>query len=82
MRCDRGHHYPSLEQNVWFPTREDNTLNLVLTDVSEYIERGDSVCKPAPPICNNDHSSILLELIPVQHWKRNAEKHDKIEADK
>ena len=48
----------SLEQMVDFPTRGDNTLNLVFTSHPSYVER----CKPLPPIADNsDHDIVLFD---------------------
>ena len=48
--------YP-LEQIVNFPTRDNNTLDLVFTDIDEYQAGG---CKQEPPILTNDHCSIAI----------------------
>ena len=44
-----------LEQIVNFPTRGDNCLDLIFTDISEYSKSG---CRPLPPILTNDHIAI------------------------
>lgn len=47
----------SLEQMVAFPTRGDNTLDLVFTSHPSYVER----CKPLPPIADkSDHDIVLF----------------------
>ena len=66
-----GHQYPSrvnktfleviannnLEQIVDFPTRKDNTLDLVLTTHPSFKAR----CKPMPSIGSSDHDIVLLD---------------------
>ena len=48
----------SLEQMVDFPTRGDNTLDLVFTSHPSYVER----CKPLPPIADkSDHDIVLFD---------------------
>ena len=44
-----------LEQIVNFPTRENNTLDLILTDIEEYKSAG---CVKEAPILTNDHCAI------------------------
>ena len=46
-----------LTQLVDFPTRGKNLLDLVFTDLDEYIDVG---CLPEPPILNNDHCAISI----------------------
>ena len=43
-----------LQQLVWFPTREQNTIDLVFTDIEAYDN------SPGPPIGRSDHKSIIL----------------------
>ena len=50
----------NLPQIVWFPTRKDNTLDLVFTDVPEYSDSPKTTCQTAPNVGNSDHSSITL----------------------
>jgi hypothetical protein len=52
----------SLEQMVDFPTRGDNTLNLVFTSHPSYVER----CKPLPPIA--DKMTTFLMFPSTQGW--------------
>jgi hypothetical protein len=49
-----------LSQIVWFPTRQDNTLDLVFTDIHEYVNSPKETCLSAPNVGNSDHSSITL----------------------
>lgn len=44
-----------VEQIVNFPTRGDNKLDLIFTDIPEYIKSG---CNSLPPILTNDHVAI------------------------
>ena len=46
------------EQIVDFPTRKDNTLDLMLTSHPAYKQR----CKPLPSIGNSDHDIVLLDI--------------------
>ena len=46
-----------LEQIVNFPTRENNTLDLILTDIEEYKSAG---CVKEAPILTNDHCAIAI----------------------
>lgn len=46
-----------LEQLVDFPTRENRMLDLIFTNVQEYIDVG---CTQKPPILNNDHCAVSL----------------------
>ena len=48
----------NLPQIVWFPTRKDNTLDLVFTDVPEYTDSPKTTCQTAPNVGNSNHSSI------------------------
>ena len=43
-----------LEQIVDFPTRNENTLDLIFTSHPSYKQR----CKPIPAIGNSDHDSV------------------------
>lgn len=47
-----------LEQIVDFPTRGDNTLDLILTTHPSFKHR----CKPIPSIGNSDHDIVLLDV--------------------
>jgi hypothetical protein len=47
-----------LEQIVDFPTRKDNTLDLMLLSHPAYKLR----CKPPPSIENSDHDIVLLDI--------------------
>ena len=47
-----------LEQIVDFPTRKDNTLDLMLTTHPAFKLR----CKPLPSIGNSDHDIVLLDM--------------------
>ena len=47
-----------LEQIVDFPTRKDNTLDLMLLSHPAYKLR----CKPLPSIGNSDHDIVLLDI--------------------
>lgn len=47
-----------LEQIVDFPTRKDNTLDLMLTSHPAFKQR----CKPLPSIGNSDHDIVLLDI--------------------
>lgn len=49
-----------LEQIVNFPTRGDNCLDLIFTDIPEYIKSG---CTALPPIMNNDHLAISVPWV-------------------
>ena len=50
----------NLSQIVWFPTRQNNTLDLVFTDIPEYVNSPKETCLSAPYVENSDHSSITL----------------------
>ncbi|CAG2232580.1 unnamed protein product [Mytilus edulis] len=47
-----------LEQIVDFPTRKENTLDLILTSHPSFKLR----CKPLPSIGNSDHDIVLLDI--------------------
>jgi hypothetical protein len=47
----------SLEQQVDFPTRKQNTLDLIFTTHPSFKQR----CKPLPPIGNSDHDIVLYD---------------------
>jgi len=49
-----------LEQIVDFPTRKDNTLDLIFTSHPSFKQR----CKPLPSIGNSDHDIVLLDIKP------------------
>jgi hypothetical protein len=66
-----------LEQIVDFPTRNENTLDLIVTSHPSYKQR----CKPIPAIGNSDHDIVLLDIAcnpikpkPTRHkislWKK------------
>ena len=66
-----------LEQIVDFPTRNENTLDLIVTSHPSYKQR----CKPIPTIGNSDHAIVLLDIAcnlikpkPTRHkislWKK------------
>ena len=40
----------NLTQIVWFPTREQNTLDLVFTDMPEYVSAPRTSCHPMPNV--------------------------------
>ena len=46
-----------LEQIVTFPTREDRKIDLIFTDIEEYIATG---CIKEPPILTNGHCAITM----------------------
>lgn len=48
-----------LEQIVTFPTREQNTLDLVFTNIEHYTTKPTDMCVKAPPIGSSDHCSII-----------------------
>ena len=50
-----------VEQLVNFSTRGERKLDLVFTDVAEYMKAG---CKKEPPVSNNDHCAISLQSTP------------------
>ena len=50
----------NLSQIVWFPTRQNNTLDLVFTDIPELVNSPKRTCLSAPNVGNSDHSSITL----------------------
>ena len=50
----------NLTQIVWFPTREQNTLDLVFTDMPEYVSAPRTSCHPMPNVGKSDHSSIAI----------------------
>ena len=66
-----GHQYPvrvnqtfldliaecGLQQQVDFPTRKNNILDLIFTTQPSYKQR----CKPFPPIGNSDHEDVLYD---------------------
>ena len=73
-----------LEQIVNFPTRKDNTLDLMLLSHPAYKLR----CKPLPSTGNSDHDIVLLDIAckpfkpkPVRRkiyvWKKSRYLHDK-----
>jgi hypothetical protein len=43
---------------VDFPTRKENTLDLIFTTHPSFTQR----CKPLPSIGNNDHDIVLLDV--------------------
>jgi hypothetical protein len=45
-----------------FPTRNENTLDLIFTSHPSYKER----CKPISAIGNSDHHIVLLECNPIK----------------
>ena len=47
----------NFEQMVDFPTREDKTLDLILTSHPSYKQ----ICKPMPSIGNSDHDIVLYD---------------------
>ena len=66
-----------LEQIIDFPTRNENTLDLIFTSHPSYKQR----CKPIPAIGNSDHDIVLLDIAcnpikpkPTRHkislWKK------------
>ena len=50
----------SLTQLVWFPTRGQNKLDLVYTDITEYSEDPHKTCQSEPNVGRSDHSSIEI----------------------
>jgi hypothetical protein len=46
------------EQRIDFPTRKDNTLDLMFLSHPAYKLR----CKPLPSIGNRDHDIVLLDI--------------------
>ena len=66
-----------IEHIVDFPTRNENTLDLIFTSHPSYKQR----CKPIPDIGNSDHDIVLLDIAcnpikpkPTRHklslWKK------------
>ena len=66
-----------IEHIVDFPTRNENTLDLIFTSHPSYKQR----CKPIPAIGNSDHDIVLLDIAcnpikpkPTRHkislWKK------------
>ena len=49
-----------LQQLVWFPTREQNTIHFVFTDIEAYDNSPRTTYSPVPPIGRSDHKSIIL----------------------
>ena len=49
-----------VEQIVSFPTRGVNKLDLIFTDIPEYIKSG---CSSLPPILTNDHVAIHISSV-------------------
>ena len=69
--------YNGIEHIVDFPTRNENTLDLIFTSHPSYKQR----CKPIPAIENSDHDIVLLDIAcnpikpkPTRHkislWKK------------
>jgi hypothetical protein len=57
----------NLEQQVTFPTRKDNTLDLIMTSHPSYKIR----CKPLPSIGNSDHDVVLYDSALAPSRKKN-----------
>ena len=49
-----------LKQLVWFPTRAGKTIDLIFSDIDDYMNSPQTTCLSAPPIGRSDHNSIVL----------------------
>jgi hypothetical protein len=58
----------ALEQMVLFPTRGQNTLDLLFTSHPTIIDK----CKALPALGRSDHDTVLIDLALTAHQQRSS----------
>ena len=68
----------AIKQVVDFPTRDGNTLDLLITSHPSLVDE----CKPLPSLDKSDHDTILVDLSNSSNYKTKQEEDIPVEQSK